>query len=92
MDKIQKNLKEKKELVQYDEDELKYVQKPLGKAIYKAGRPKKSDDEKAKWNDKIKCSICNKEYIRSASNAHKITQYHKIHSKMNDKLKKLLIE
>ncbi len=90
MDKIQKNIKEK-ELIQCNEEELKYVQKPLGKAIYK-GRLKKSDDDKAHWSNKIKCNICNKEFIRSSRTAHNLTNFHKLYMKMNEKLKKILID
>ena len=73
MDKIQKNLKEKKELVQCNEDELKYVQKPLGKAIYKCGRPRKEDAEKCHWSDKVKCDTYGKTFMRSAKTWHNNT-------------------
>ena len=90
MNKVQKNIVDK-ELTQLTNKELKYVQKPLGKALYK-GRPKKKEDEKAHWSDRIKCDVCAKEFTRSARNAHNLTKEHLIYSKMNKKLKKLLID
>src|ERR1700677_1702569 len=92
VDVLHTSIKENKGLSQYTSEELKYVQKPLGKAIYKCRRPKKEDSEKCHWSDKVKCDTCGKTFMRSARTAHNNTNFHKIHIKMNDKLKKLLIE
>lgn len=87
---IQTNLKDQKGLSQYNVEELKYVQKPLGKALYKhVGRPK--SENKAHWNDKIICKICGGKFTRSARTGHDKTKVHQIYAKMNDKMRKLLI-
>lgn len=90
---IQKSLKEQKGLALYDIDELKYVQKPIGKALYtkkKIGRPKK--DNPSQWSDKIKCDVCGNEFIRSNRSNHNKTKQHQLYLKMNDKIKKLLVD
>jgi|ERR1700759_5798595 len=95
--KIQDNLKKGYGLNNYSIEELKYLNKPLGKAIYTStiknkGRPRKNENEKCKPSDRIICEICNKEYTRSASFKHKSTQYHQLHERMNKKLRKVLLE
>lgn len=95
MKTVQENLKKGLSLTNYSEEELKYLQKPIGKAIYKnstKGRPRKQEHEKCKPTDKITCEICGKTYIRSGSAAHKITNYHKLHERMNTKLRKILLD
>ncbi len=87
--KIQDKLKNNKSLANYDVEDMKYLQKPLGKAIYKRGRPK--SDNPAKWNDRVICDVCGKEFTRSARTKHKKTQFHQAFEIMNNKLKKLLI-
>ncbi len=90
MEKIQENIKEK-ELINYNEDELKYITKPVGKAIYLGrGRPKKNN--KLHWSDIITCNICNKTFTRSARTAHNKTNHHQIYLKINEKLRKILVE
>lgn len=85
--RIKKKLNEDKVLVDYDTEELEYVQKPLGKAHFKS-EPKK----KTHWSDRVKCDVCNKEFTRSARSQHKKTQVHQVYAKMNKKLQKLLID
>lgn len=94
---IQQNLKKGLSLTTYSEDELRYVQKPIGKALYKStlqkrGRPRINKNDKCKPNDKVQCKICNKIYTRSGSTKHKKTQYHQLHEKMNIKLRKVLMD
>jgi hypothetical protein len=89
---IHKKLKDDKNLVDYNVDELDYVMKPLGSALYKKrGRPRMNDEDKALPSDKIKCPICSKLFTRSGRTGHNRTTYHRVHSDMNDKLRKLLI-
>lgn len=87
MDKKQEELKEGKGLGLYDNDTLEYVQKPLGKAIYEQSTKK----DISKHSDRIKCKVCDKEYVRSNATHHKNTNHHKIYEKMNTKIKNLLI-
>lgn len=89
---IQRKIRDDKNLADYDEDELDYVMKPVGTALYNCkGRPRKCEDEKARPNDRIKCDICSKYFTRSGRSGHNRTQYHMIHSKINKKLRNLLI-
>lgn len=93
---LQKEIGSGKELSQFDHDELKYVQKPLGKAIYKSslenrrGRPRV--EHKAHWSDKVVCDICGAETLRSNQSSHKKRQKHLIYVKINKKLRDALIE
>lgn len=93
--KIQERLKEGNGLSTYDSNELKYLESSsIGKAIYvnKRGRPRVSDELKAKSTDRITCKDCGKQYIRSNATNHKKTTYHIIHEKMNEKLKKIMLD
>lgn len=91
---IQERLKEGKALTSYSNEELKYLQKPIGKGIYKStiGRPRKKEEEKCKPNDRIVCDICNGEFIRSHRWDHNKTKIHQAYLKMNNKIKKLLLD
>lgn len=91
----QKELQQGKGLSQYEPETLKYLTKPIGKAIFKnavekRGRPKK--DTKAHWSDRIKCEICGKEFTRSARTKHTKTEFHQAHLKFDQKIKKLLLK
>ena len=48
----------------------------ITKMTSKRGRPKKSDNEKAKPTDKIVCDICEKIITRSGRTRHTRTAYH----------------
>lgn len=85
----QQELKTNKSLPLCDISTLKYVQKPIGKAIYKGRVPK---EQYADPKDKINCDICGKTYTRSNKNAHIKTNHHQIYSKMNKKMAKLLLD
>lgn len=93
---IQKKLRQNKNFAKYTIDELKYVQKPIGRALYKiedipkCGRPRVS--EKKSPSDRIICNICSKEFTRSGRTKHNRTQYHQAFEEMNSKLRKLLID
>lgn len=88
--KIQEKIKNDKNIIGYIEEEIRYLQKPLGSALYK-GRPRKSDDEKAKPTDRLTCEICGKDFFRSGRSKHKTTQYHILHQNLNKKLMKMLL-
>lgn len=92
-DEHRNTIKNNKNLCEYTVDELAYVQTPLGKSCYKAGRkPVVEEKVKAKPTDKIKCDICGKTFFRSGRANHYKTEFHQAHKSMNDKLRKLLIE
>jgi hypothetical protein len=98
INRIQQKLKKGKGIIAYNNEELRYLQKPLGKAIYKnainqpIGRPRKSEDEKAKPDDRIICDICQGVFTRAHRSAHKKTKVHQAYEKMNGKIQKLLLD
>lgn len=85
---IQDKIKEDKNICQYTVDEIMYVQRPIGKALY-AGRP--ATGSAAKATDRIKCEICGKEFYRSGRTNHKKTKHHILYEGLNKKLAKILI-
>ncbi len=90
--KIHNKLKTDKNLVDYDMDELDYVMKPLGAALYKnRGRPRMNDENKALPSDKVRCEVCSKVFTRSGRSGHNKTTYHRVHLDLNQKLTKLLL-
>ena len=88
---IQDKIKGSKNIVDYDEMEMRYLQRPIGSALYK-GRPRKPESERAKPTDRITCKICGKEYFRSGSAKHKLTKYHILHEDLNKKLMRILLK
>jgi formylmethanofuran dehydrogenase subunit E len=88
---LKEKVEENKNIAHYSLDELNYIQKPIGKAIYKAEPIQSSKKRKAHWSDRVLCDVCNKYYTRSAKSNHVNTEYHKVYLKMNKKLQKLLI-
>ena len=58
----------------------------------KAGRPRVSDENKAKPKDKMKCKICNGTYLRSNKTHHNKTKIHKIYENMHLNLKQIIID
>lgn len=91
--KIHDEIKSDKSITQYDNETIKYLVKPIGKAMLKnKGRPIKDEKDKCNYKDKILCDICGKEYVRSNSTNHKKTNYHKIHLELNKKLINILLK
>lgn len=95
---IQKKLGEGKAIVQCNEDELLYVMKPLGKAIYETALKRKEEREKKIMpkkkitNDiKKKCPMCGKSVRKSNMARHEKTQYHQAYARMNRKVMNLLL-
>lgn len=86
---IKEKVKDDKNISEYDIDELRYVQTPIGKAVFKADKPEKV---KTKPSDRVICDVCGKEFTRSGRTTHNRTQFHKLHASMNAKIKKLLID
>jgi hypothetical protein len=91
---MQESLKNSKSIPLLNENEIKYIQTPVGQAIYKNsfGRPKKKDYEKAKPSDRLTCSICGGKFIRSHRSSHNKSKVHQAYLNMDNKLKKLLLD
>ena len=90
INEIQNEIKNGTSLPLCNDDTLKYLQKPVGKALYR-GRPKKDIDSKAKPNDRVKCDTCGKDFIRSNRSSHKNTKYHQLYEKVNKKMANLIL-
>lgn len=89
--KIRARLNLKKGIPLYENEEIEYLEKPLGKAAYlmKDNTLKK---KKSHWSDRIKCNICGKEFTRSCRKSHEITKHHQTYAKLNTKMKKILLD
>jgi hypothetical protein len=96
---LQEIIKNDKNLANYSNETLKYVQTPIGKALFKTeieeektsklGRPKKED--RVKWSDRMICPICSRSILRSNQSSHKKSQYCQAHKRMNDNVRKMLL-
>jgi hypothetical protein len=82
--KVHNELKSGKSLIDCEMDTLKYIKKPVGRALYEGG--------KAKPDDRIKCQVCGKVFTRWNRSQHNKTQYHKIYLKVESQFKKFLFE
>jgi hypothetical protein len=96
--KMQKKFAKEKVVLGYNEEELDYLSKPLGKATHKHNleekpteRPLRKNNRKIpRWKEKVECKICGGVYMRSSSTAHKRTKRHKLFENVNSKLLNLM--
>jgi hypothetical protein len=97
----QNTLKTGKNILDLTLEELRYTEKPIGKAIYKEaleekctprgrGRPKKW--VKANPTDRLICNICVNKFIRRNRFSHNQTKQHQLYVKIDDKFRRLIIE
>lgn len=104
---IQQQLREGRPLCSYDNDALRYVQRPIGQGLYKHSiennpyeqipyKNPKGGRPKAKVltspNDIINCKVCGQEVTRSNQSHHKKTKSCQLHAKLHEKLRDLLID
>lgn len=89
--KCQKELLSDKPVLDFEDDTIRYMQKPIGKAIYR-GRPKMTEEERGKPSDRITCEICGQEFVRSNRSHHNKNQRHQLYSKVNKKMAKLVLD
>lgn len=100
---IQDKLKKGHGIATYNEEELKYLQTPIGKEIYKNAMNTPQEQyiqitttnkmkPTSRWNDRVKCTICGKIVSRSNQSNHRKSNQHQIYLKMNEKIRKLLID
>jgi hypothetical protein len=95
---IYKQLRSGKSILLLDNKDIKRIQAPIGKAIYKdslerpIGRPRKNSEEKAKPNDRIICDICGGKFYRRHKSSHNKTKVHQAYESMNRKLSKVLLD
>lgn len=100
INRIQENLKSGKSFSLLEVEDILYMEKPLGKAMYvdslieqkrPIGRPRKEDEDKAKPNDILICNICGRTFIRSARSRHRKTKIHQAYEGINTKLAKVIL-
>ncbi len=96
---IKKRLREAKEPINSEIDELQYITKPIGNVIYKGALEEKTVLEekrrrRAKWNptERVTCDLCGKSYTRSNKSIHERTNYHIAYKTVNDKFKQLILK
>ena len=87
---LKQHLNDDKNIVDYNREQLEYLQKPIGKAIYKS-EDITDADTKAHWSDRIKCNVCGKEFTRSSRTKHNKTQHHRTYEQLNRKLVEFLV-
>jgi hypothetical protein len=58
----------------------------------KTGRPKKPDKDKAKYNDKMRCEMCNVSVSRSNLSTHKKSKIHLERNKIKELINNLFCE
>jgi hypothetical protein len=88
---IQDNLRKGDPIGNYSTTELKYLEKPLGKNIYKHATEEQQDEYK-RYLDKVKCKVCGKITSRCNQSQHKKSQYHMAHERMNKKIREVLLD
>lgn len=101
---IQDKIKKVKSLALYEPSELKYLNNSVvAKTMYDQGRvpntPRRTnededeeDEEVPYWRQRVTCNVCGKTHARSAVSKHKKSNYHKMHEKVNAKLREFILE
>lgn len=87
---IRKRLRKKKGLGLYNNDDLRYLENPLGAASYTHHDPEPS--KLKHWSDRVKCKVCGTVYTRSSSSRHKKTRHHRDYLNMNEKIRDLMLK
>lgn len=93
IDDIKKRLRDGNEPINCKIDEMSYIRKPVGKAIYTTALEYKQEPKKDRYNrsEKVLCDLCGKYYTRSNKCHHNKTRYHLAYKSINDKFKQLLL-
>lgn len=90
--KMRKRLAKHKGMAMYTADEIKYLEKPLGKAAYISEEQRKKDKVKANWWDYIKCGICGTVFMRSCRSAHEKTRHHRDFLRFDVKIREIMLK
>lgn len=97
---LRDSLREGREVCQYDAEEMKYITKPIGRAVYENAYENKDNDigkekkEKKKNNrfERIECELCGRIISKNNKAAHRKTRFHQAYEKMNKKLREFLLD
>ncbi len=88
---IQDKIREGGPILDYEKDDIEYIERPIGKAIFnKADTPKKIP--KVDPMDLIECEYCKCWITRRNLYVHKKTKKHQVQLNINSKLRELLID
>jgi hypothetical protein len=88
--KLQEEIKTGKAMINFDTNTLDYVQKPIGSALYKAGKNTKSDKKDLKQI--VTCDVCGREYTKWNKTHHTRTKVHQLYAKVNQRMTELLLK
>lgn len=89
---IKSKLREGKELINCEVDEIDYIKKPIGNSIYRSAIENKTKGKKKYIStERVVCDLCGKEYRRSNKSHHERTKYHVTYKVVNDRFKQLLL-
>lgn len=95
IDEIKKRLKQGNEPINCKVDEMSYIKKPIGNAIYTTALENKSEPkikgERYNRTEKVLCDLCGRYYTRSNKYSHIRTRYHLAYKGVNDKFKQFLL-
>lgn len=86
---IRKRLGEQKGIALYDNEDIKYLDTTVGKAVYTT--KKKSNGAKKLWSDRVKCKVCGTEYTRSSASRHNKTRHHQDFLSINEKMRDIML-
>ena len=95
IDDIKRRLREGREPINSEIDELQYSKKPIGRSIYQCALQEKKNTRSKrgtyKPDDKVICDLCGKQYRRSNRSFHERTKHHLTYKLVNDKFKQLIL-
>lgn len=90
INKIQQNLKSGRGISFLEVDDIAYIEKPLGKALFINSQIEQKKI-KANPNDRIVCNICGRTYTRNVRSRHNKTKIHQAYANINSKFAKLVL-
>lgn len=94
MSNLYKNLRSGKSIPLLSIKDIRNLDKPVGKAIYrnKIGRPKMKEEDKAKPGDRLVCDVCGEKFIRSHRTRHNQNKVHQAYANIHNKLYKVIVD
>lgn len=101
--RLQESLEIGRSIQLLSNEEVKYLYKPIGNAIYcHATDPtniindnilvdKTKTRRYARYDDRLECLVCGKIYARSSVTSHRKTQFHQFHAKAQRKFRDIIV-
>lgn len=91
-EKVRKKLKKQKGLGLYEPEEIKYLEKPIGKAVFIGPKEEPIKKQKSTPFDRVICDICGTEFTRGNRSKHNKTRHHRDFLVFNDKIRKIMLD